>query len=316
MYDKIKLARADLAIDPIHDNRHELPNVQFARESIPYTLHLPDEGIAAFTYTWVNKAGEAGAALAIFGPGVGEEPIQQRLPDRKVPNDMDFSDWEIENYSLKQDLKFQHADVRWETEQATVEFSFDALHPPYAYGSHKDGCPSFTAINRIEQAGRAVGKFVIHGREVPFDAFAHRDHSWGTRVWGAFQHYNWFEGKSADGQISIHYWHYFALGRYNLRGYVCKEGVLAEITDIKTDVQFDQALWQQSMTTTVYDELGRTTSVTAEFYAHHPLIPEPEIELREGAARASYDGEDGYAWLEVCWPADYLKFVNKNGPLE
>ena len=227
---------------------------------------------------------------------------------------MDFSDWQIENYSLKQDLKFQHADVCWKTDEATIEFSFDALHPPYAYGSHKDGCPGYTAVNRIEQAGRAKGRFVLNGKETIFDAFAHRDHSWGSRVWGAFQHYNWFEGKSADGCVSVHYWRYFALGRDNLRGYVCKDGILAEITDIKTDVQFDRDLWQQSLKTTVYDEAGRETEIVAAFYGHYPLIPDPDIVLREGAARATYDGQPGFAWLEVCWPADYLEFVNKNGP--
>ena len=114
MFDDIKLSRPDLAIDPVHDNRHALDDVPFARESIPYIVVLPEEGIKAFIYTWVNKESEAGAALAIFGPGVGDEPIQQRLPDRKVPEDMDFSNWQIDSFSLRQDLEFKHADIRWE----------------------------------------------------------------------------------------------------------------------------------------------------------------------------------------------------------
>ena len=34
MYDSIKLARPDLILDPIHDGRHELPDIPKARESI------------------------------------------------------------------------------------------------------------------------------------------------------------------------------------------------------------------------------------------------------------------------------------------
>ena len=308
----IKLSRPDLAIEPKHDDRHTLPENPFARESIPYTIVLAEEGIAAFTYTWVNKAGEAGAALAIFGPGVGGEPIQQRLADRKVSDDMDFSNWQIENFSMRQDLKFQHADISWKTDNASIEFSFEALHPPYAYGSHKDGCPTYTAVNRIEQSGRTKGKISFNNREIAFDTLIHRDHSWGCRVWEAFQTYNWFEGQSKDGNTVVHYWRYFALGKENLRGYVVKNGEMAEITHIETEVQFSDALWQQSLNTTLQDELGRTTTITTEFFAHYALHPADSCVLREAAGKANFDGQEGVGWLEVFWPSDYIEFFQKN----
>lgn len=315
MYDDIKLSRDNLAIDPIHDDRHTLPENPFARESIPYTIVLPDEGIAAFTYTWVNKASEAGAAMAIFGPGIGE-PIQQRLADRPVAKDMNFGNWQIDGFSMRQDLQFKNADVRWQTDTATIEFNFQALHPPYAYGSHKDGCPSYTAVNRIEQSGRTQGSIKLADREIQFDTFVHRDHSWGTRVWEAFHNYNWYEGQSADGNTVVHYWRYFALGRENLRGYVVKDGVMAEISSIETDVVFNDALWQQKLVTVLQDELGRQTTIEAEFYAHYALHPADSCVLREGAARASYDGKDGIGWMEVYWPSAYIDFFDKNGPIK
>lgn len=307
MFDTVKLARANLALDPVHDDRHELPHDPLGRESIPYTIHIPEQKIAAFTYTWVNQAGEAGAALALFGPGIGDKPVQQRLADRKVPDSMRFDNWQIENFSMQQDLQFKHADVRWQTPEATLEFHFEALHPPYAYGSHAGGCPAFCAVNRIEQSGRVQGRITLPDREIAFETMGHRDHSWGIRAWKTFQFYHWFEGKSADGSIVVHYWRYLALGRENIRGYVVKDGLMAEITDLKTDVQYDTQLWQQQLQTTVWDEAGRTTDVSAEFYASYPLIPAPEIELREAAASAVYDGKPGLAWLEVGWPSAYLK---------
>ena len=39
----VALSRQELAINPIHDDRHELRDVPYARESIPYIVHLPDE---------------------------------------------------------------------------------------------------------------------------------------------------------------------------------------------------------------------------------------------------------------------------------
>lgn len=306
----IKLSRETLAIDPSHDDRHTLPNTPFARESIPYTIVLPEEGIAAFTYTWVNGESEAGAAMALFGPGIGE-PIQQRLADRPVDKAMDFSNWAIDGFLMRQDLRFEKAEIAWVTDTASIEFDFTALHPPYAYGSHKDGCPSYTAHNRIEQSGRTQGVIRLPDRNIAFNTFAHRDHSWGTRVWEAFHHYNWFEGQSSDGSIIVHYWRYFALGRENLRGYVVKDGVMAEIRHIETDVVFNSKLWQEHIDTRLIDELDRETHISADFYAHYALHPADTSVLREGAASAEFDGKPGVGWMEVYWPSSYLDFFDK-----
>ena len=316
MYDDIKLARPDLALDPVHDGRHLLPDVPFARESIPYCLHLPDKGIAAFTYTWVNRAGEAGSAMAIFGPGVGDKPIEQRLPDKKVPDNMDFSEWQIEGFSMRSGLDFKHASVSWKTDAGSVEFDFEALHPPYAYGAHAEGCPSFTAIDRIEQSGRVKGQFVINGEKIPFEGFGHRDHSWGSRMWAAFQYYNWYQGQSDDGRIIVHYWRYFALGRFHLRGYVVKDGLMAEITDVQTDIGYDDAFRQQKLVSLVTDEAGRKTKLSADFYAHYTLKPSDEFHLLEGAATATYDDLPGVGWMELGCPPYYFDFVQKNGPFK
>lgn len=314
MYDDIELHRTNLAVEAQHDNRHELPDSSYARESVPYLVHIPDEEIAAFTYTWVNKAGEAGAALAIFGPGVGSDPIEQLLPDRPVPMGMDFSDWQMETFSMRQSLDFRHAEVNWTTETTAIEFTFDAIHPPYAYSSHAEGCSAYAAVDRIEQSGRVKGQFTLGDRSIPFDTLGHRDHSWGTRIWEAFQHYNWFQGQSADGSIVVHYWRYLALGRLNLRGYVVRDGVMAEVTKVRTKVEYSDDLWQKKLVSKVHDEAGRVTEVSADFYAHYTLKPSDAVHLRESAARASYDGTPGLGWMEAAWPPAYLDFISKNGP--
>jgi hypothetical protein len=148
MFDNAVLAGADMAVAPHHDGRHALPATALGRESIPYIVVLPEHGIAFFTYTWVSADSTAGAAFALFGPGVGDAPIQQRIADRPVPRDMDFDNWVIDGFSMKQDLEFGKAQVRWETPEATVEFAFEAFHPPYSYGNDARPTAPPTASSR------------------------------------------------------------------------------------------------------------------------------------------------------------------------
>ena len=312
MFNNIKLARQNLYIDPVNDNRHELPRVDTARESIPYTFHIPELGIAGLTYTWVNGNNEAGAAMALSGPGIGKEPVQDVLADRRLPDDMDYTNWEIDGFSMCQDLKFKTAQVRWESAAALLEFDFDAIHPPYAYSINAMGCPPYAAHDRIEQAGHCRGRIVLPGRdEITFNTMAHRDHSWGTRDWRFFQHYNWFHGQTPDGRIAIHYWRCLALGREILRGYLFMDDIMAEIVDVDSDMRYDDALYQQQLTSTIRDEIGRSVEIGAEFYAHYTLRPSPLWHLREGAASATIAGQKGMAWVECGWPPAYLENIEQ-----
>ncbi|MEY2942256.1 MAG: hypothetical protein RLY97_270 [Pseudomonadota bacterium] len=309
MFENAKLSRPTLSVDVVHDGRHKLRSDRpLDRESIPIIVNLPDEGIAFFTYTWVNAASEAGAAIAIFGPGVGDNPIQVRLADRKVPEDMDFSDWQIESFAMKQDLKFGHAEVSWQGDGAAISFEFDGFHPPYAYSANAEGCPTYCADDRIEQSGRAKGTLTIGDRVIPFDTTGHRDHSWGTRDWVAFQNYRWFEGQVGT-DCSVHFWHLHALGSTKLYGYVFKDGLMAEITDIAFTWEHDEQFKAKKLDAMLTDEAGRSTAVKAEFYGHYDLIPHPDLVLSESAGRAWVDGREGVGWMEVAWQTAYRDHV-------
>ena len=310
--DTALLARPGLAVDPVNDARHRLGDEPFARESIPYLVSLPDAGIALFTYTWVDRTSNAGAMLVIFGPGVGPEPVQIRLTDRPVPGDMNFSHWRIEGFSMRQDLRFGTADVRWESPEALLELRFEAFHPPYSYSANAGGCPPYAAIDRIEQSGRATGRLVLNGKAIDFDTTGHRDHSWGTRDWRTMQHYKWFEGQ-AGPDISVHFWELQALGRTELRGYVFKDGLMAEVSDLTVAWEHDTDFRQTQFDATLQDEAGRVTSVSVNFFAHYPLIPDPALVLNEGAGRALIDGKQGLGRLEVAWPIDYLAHIKSTG---
>lgn len=311
MFDNAVLAESAMMIDPVNDGRHELPAVAMGRESIPYIVVLPEEKIAFFTYTWVTKDSEAGAAIAIFGPGLGGPPIQQKLADRPVPREMNFDDWRIESFRMKQDLKFDRAELHWETPEATVEFTFEAFHPPYSYGADPRGCPAYCATDRIEQAGRVVGTLKLKDRTIAFDGTGHRDHSWGTRDWIPFQQYEWFVGQVGT-DISVHFWRFNALGKENIRGYVFKDGLMARVETVRNDVDYDDQYWQTGYRAVVTDSAGRATTIETEVFGCHTLAPDPSISLNESGGIAQIDGKSGVGWMECAWPTAYLEHIRAN----
>lgn len=307
-----KLFRPDLAVDTVNDGRHILANQPLKRESIPYCVVMPQEKIALFTYTWVNKDSVAGAAFGLWGPGVGDQPITAYLPDRPVSPDMNFDAWQIEGFSMRQDLRFQTAEVRWEGPEASVDFRFEAFHPPYAYSSHAGGCPPYAADDRIEQSGRITGTLRIGDRVVDIRTTGHRDHSWGTRDWGALHFYRWLQSQAGD-DMSVHFWEFYALGERQLRGYVCKDGLMAEITQLDLQWQGDDQFNHTAFQCAIVDEAGRRTQVEAKVFGVYPLFPDPTFVLNEGAAEILIDGVAGSGWLEMGWPTAYLDHVRNIG---
>ena len=295
-------------IAAVNDGRHQLRDLPFERESIPYTFVLPDHDIAAFCYTWVNKDSKAGSAFVVFGSGVGDKPIAEAIDGIEVPRSMNFDDWKVGAVHLRHDLQFNKAEMRLEGTGAGIHAHFEALHPPYAYGSHPDGCPDYAATNRIEQAGRVKGVLRIGERKIPFESFVARDHSWGTRDWEMPQHWKWLHAQ-AGPDLCVHFWEFQARGRSELRGYVWSEGKLAEIDAIRTQFTQNAQFNQQSIEVHMHDSAGRTTILVGEHYAHFPLIPGPHTVLNEGAMRCEINGRPGMGWSEFMWPSTYLEHL-------
>lgn len=313
MIDNKVLADQRLILDPVHDGRHALRADPKARESVPYLLNLPEEGLALFTYTWVNQAGEAGAVMAIFGPGIGPEPIVEKLADRPTPADMNFSDWRLEGLHMEQDLRFDKARIRWKTDKVELDMNFEAMHPPYAYGSDERGCMPYTADNRIEQSGRAVGTLRIGDRVIAFNTTGHRDHSWGTRDWYATQHWKWVQAQSGP-DVSVHFWIVEAMGRTELRGYVFKGGRMALVTDVDFHFDYVGKLDAQRWSATVTDADQRVTTLDVEVVSRFQLYPDPACCLNEHAGSAVIDGKPGVAWIEMMWPEAYRNHIGEAGP--
>ena len=298
------------ALDIVHDNRHQLDGTALSRESLAFLIEIPEENIGGFLYTWVNGAGLAGAAVCLFGEGIGDEPIFEHCDGIAVPADMDFYDWRVNGLSLqiKEALKVLHA--QYKSDKLTIDYNFEAVQPAYSYGSHKNGCPQWMATNRFEQQGKLQGTLTFAGRTIEFNGLAQRDHSWGTREWGVNQHWKWLHAQ-AEG-MGVHFWQLYALGETHICGYVFKDGQMAQVADVKTDFTYNEKNMEPvALKTTVTDDLGRSTDIDAEVYAIYPFHVDPMITLFEAPLKLSIDGNAGGGWLESQWPNDLIKYMTE-----
>jgi hypothetical protein len=299
-------------LDPVNDGRHRLRDLPLERESVPYVLTLPEHRICAFIYTWVNKDNLAGSIFVAYGPGVGEQPIVEAIDNVPMPAGADFDDWKVGCVHIRQDLKLQQAQIRVDSPRATLEARFEALHPAYAYGFHAEGCPDYAATNRLEQAGRMVGSLGIGGKSFAFDTTGARDHSWGTRDWQTPQHWKWLHAQG--GGTCVHFWQISARGRTDLRGYLHRDGRMAEIETVEVDFEVDEQYRQRRISARVLDREGRSCTVRGEFFAHFPLLPGPHTTLIEGGLECRIDEAPGSGWVEFMWPTPYLEHLRGQSP--
>ena len=299
----------DVAVlDPIHDNRHQLGDGPLARESLAYMLQIPEEGIGGFIYTWVTGKGIAGAAVTLFGPGVGDEPIFDKFDGVQVSPEMDFTDWQLNGLHLRHTELLKSAHAHYKSDVVEIDYHFDALAPAYAYSSHADGCPDWIADDRFEQHGKVKGYVKFNGKHIEFNCFTQRDHSWGTRNWGVNSHWKWVHAQvSAD--LALHFWQLDALGRRHLRGFVQKDNRIAQVVDVNIDFEIDQSLKTKWLTAEVLDSAGRTTLLKAETYALFHLPPDPMITLFESPLTLTIDGQAGNGCCEFLWPNSLIEHV-------
>ena len=113
----------------------------------------------------------------------------------------------------------------------------------------------------------------------------------------------------AGTDLCIHFWQIQAYGRTDLRGYVLRDGRMAEVTDVEIDLETDDQYRQTRIDAVVRDNAGRTSRITGEYFAHFPLVPGPHTTLNEGALKCRIDDRPGVGWTEVMWPTAYLEYL-------
>ena len=304
------------ALDPIHDARHKLRADALARESLVFMLQLPEHDVAAFVYTWVSGESKAGTAFCVYGPAVGAAPLFEAVDGISVPFDMGFDDWRVGGCRVRHGKALEVADVSFDGKAARLEYHFKAMHPAYNYGAQIGGCPRWLADDRFEQSGRVKGTLTIGDRKIAFDTFGHRDHSWGTRDWGAAQHWKWLESQahcSERGDLSVHFFDIEAGGRNILRGYVQKDGRIEEVTAVHVNYTNNDRWDHTAIEAVVEDAGGRMTVVRGKTFAIYEFKVNPMATLNEGSMSIEIDGVKGVGHVEMCWPKAYLDFLRERG---
>ena len=291
-----------------HDDRHRLRTEAHCREAAAFMFALPEEGLAGFLYPWVNNKSMAGSAVCLFGPSIAE-PIQERFDEVAVPDSMTFKDWNVRRLTMKLGDPHRSVELCFRGERVQIDCRYEALHPPYAFSSHKDGCPSYYADDRTEQHGRLTGTLVVDGRTITLDTFMQRDHSWGTRIWGLNQHYKWFHATTA--QSAVHFFEMQSFGRTLLRGYVFKHGRMAEIRSVTYEFAYDDNMHHEAIDVVATDSAGRETRIDCKVFAKFQYDADPMIVLNEGATTLSIDGIEGTGWCEFCWNKGYYEFAKQ-----
>lgn len=299
-------------LSPEYDERHRLdPTRNFMREALVWVIPLAAEGLGVVAYTWVDAFGKAGTAGIAFGPRLSE-PIFERFDDVPVPDTMGFDAWRVGPMSFGHLVPLQSSTIDYTGARLEMSFTFSAMHPIYAYTSHPEPFPRFYADDRLEQGGRARGTVRVDGEEIAVDGPCHRDHSFGARSWSGTLHYKWMNFLSAT--TSIHVMDLHGYGERWIRGYVFRDGHMAELLDTSFDYDLDDEFVHRDLTVTFTDDAGRTTTArltrpTAEL--NYPISP--RLRLVDVVGDAEIDGAPGVAYAEMAWPPDYITANREEG---
>jgi len=286
------------------DLRHRAPDGARMRDSLFWNLIVPEEELGMQVYTFVNHRGRAGYNVCVWG-GDSEPVVLQHLG--QVGPEADFDDWRVAGLEVRQPELRRTAEVRFAGDGVRLEYDFTALHEAFSYRQNPGGLPSWFAENRFEQAGRVQGVLEVAGRRIEFDRIAHRDHSWGTRDWGAPQHWKWLLAHTPSG-AALNAFVWISRGEWGFNGYVLRDGEPVAIERIEQRAEYDAGMDQRRLDAEFVLVDGTTTELTLESFGAVRMPHDDPFGtvIIEAACRATIDGEAGGGQFETHWPLAYI----------
>lgn len=286
------------------DLRHWPKEGEKGRDSLFFNLILPEDELAVFMYTWVDGQGVGGRMVNVWGPG--REPMVFE-PLFGVPvGDTDFDDWQVGGLTLLQAAPLRTAVLRYEGDDVSIAYRFEATHEAFDYERNAIGCPQWMAENRYEQTGRAQGRLEVDGRTIDFDTLAHRDHSWGRRNWNVPQHWKWIVAQTPDG-TALNLFQWVARGEMGTNGYVLRDGETIPLVSARCEAEYDDGMVQTSLRAELVDDRGVTTDLELDCFGNMPIPIGSDTLLNESACRARINGAEGAGQFEAQWARSYLK---------
>jgi hypothetical protein len=293
-------------LKPEDDLRHRLPGGASERESLFFTLVMPDEELGVFVYTWVDRDSVAGRLVFVWGPD--ERPLAFDVT-RDVPmGDADFDDWRIDGLRLRHTDPLSAAEIRFRGEGVEIAYDFVGSHGAFDYARNKVGCPQWMARNRLEQSGIASGELRIGDRRMAFERPAHRDHSWGRRDWGMPQHWKWAAAQTASGG-ALNLFQSVVRGELATNGYVLRDGEPVGLVDARCRAEYDEDMTSRALRAELFDEAGGVTELELVRFSSVRLPAGPRTVVQEAACRGAIDGEPASGQLETLWPSSYLEHL-------
>lgn len=291
-----------MALTPKDHLRHRLQG-RFARESVAYCLLMPEHGFMGHWYTWTNDRGEGGRAFVLHG--AGPEPIFFDHQDGLPIGDQDFDDWSLAGAQLQVGEPLMGAKASFQSDELSIEFEFEGLHPAFDYNSNASGTPSYLAENRYEQGGRIVGRLTWQGKVYEFDGPGHRDHSWGTRDWDAIHHYKWIAAAGRDCSTNVMWT--LAEGEIDINGYVYRDSVQSPVVSVSIDTKYGDDSVQDAITAHIVDADGRESVLSLD--RRHTLARwdvSPTFNFTDTLFTGTLAGHEVISYVEYTWPRAYL----------
>ncbi|HEX4110256.1 MAG TPA: hypothetical protein VHX88_19150 [Solirubrobacteraceae bacterium] len=278
------------------------------RDSLFWSLVLPQERIAAQVYLFIDSYGVAGRQVAVYRPEA-DRTVLLLEHGIDLGADADLREMRCAGLHVRQPEPLAVAELAFDAERVGLEYRFVAEHRPFSYQENPRGCPHWMAVNRYEQAGRASGVLRIEDREYAFsDIWSHRDHSWGRRDWNWVHHWKWLIAGTPSG-TSLNAMFHIARGELGVNGFVRRAGdpEPAAIVDGRCEARYDEQMGQRSLVADIVDASGATTRLELERYA---IFSQPFGRgslISEAACTARIDGEPGAAQFETLWPQEYAE---------
>jgi hypothetical protein len=288
------------------DLRHRAPDGVKTRDSLFWNLVLPQEQIAVQLYVWTDGRGVAGRQVSIYVPDRDQNIIRNAYNVDLGP-DSDLDDWECEGLRLRQPDPLRTAQLTYDSDDVSLDYTFTARHRPFSYQENPNGCPPWMATNRYEQSGRASGTLRVGDRKIPFsDVWAHRDHSWGRRNWNWVHHWKWLVAGTPSG-TELNAMFHIARGEPGVNGHVLRDGEPVAFVDGRVHASYDDDMSQSHLDAELIDVQGGTTHLEMDRFALFHLPFGSDTLLSEAACRVRINGEAGTGQFETLWPRGYIK---------
>jgi hypothetical protein len=125
-------------------------------------------------------------------------------------------------------------------------------------------------------------------------------------------HYRWLQA-NAGPEYSVNFTQDSVLGHVNTRGYVYRDGEMAQITALECDYDLGPDMVHTTVEAVIGDDAGRTTTVRGKTYANMEFPFPPTTALVVCSDTLEIDGHEGTGQFDLLWELSYLNYVREHG---